>query len=508
MKKLKPIIIIIIIILIAALGLYFGYRYSRSKKTADVVAISSSAMDGYWGDTIQSYGDVTSEKSQTAYIASGTEIVSVNVAAGDHVNEGDVLMVVKKETQDINGKTLQLEKAAHNLKVEQLKLQRLENTTPIPEYMHSQEVYHDTDYLAAKGYVASEDITIDGLDYHAGDIVVLYTYNVTGEVTGTTYLYPGFNDNGGNYKEIEDESKTSNIKSYVENNGDKFSIEEEHDTYSWLASILYLDGETQKIVGEDTFDIEGKQTHGGKPTGLTPSQLKTEIDTQTMSVKKLDLEYRKLENELEVMKNTTDSGQIIAKVSGTVSKVQNKDNYNNTQPFIVVSATDEYFISGSIGEFYLGKVNVGDTVSVTSWENGVSAEAVITEISDSPSNDQNFYNGSGNSNSSNYAFKASFDRNSGIEIGTAVDITITPGDQEASGLYIPSYFVRKDSSGNYVMKMGDNNSLKKEYVKVGKTLWGSMVEIKSGITIEDYLAFPYGNGAMEGITCKIVDYIE
>jgi len=43
------------------------------------------------------------------------------------------------------------------------------------------------------------------------------------------------------------------------------------------------------------------------------------------------------------------------------------------------------------------------------------------------------------------------------------------------------------------------------YVKVGKSLWGSMIEIKSGVTMDDYLAFPYGNGAVEGMNCKIVD---
>ena len=89
MKKLKPIIITIVIIGLVIGGLFGYYKYNQGKKVAQVVAMANEGMDGYWGDSIQSYGTVTSDKAQSAYLASGTEIVSVNVAEGDHVEEGD-----------------------------------------------------------------------------------------------------------------------------------------------------------------------------------------------------------------------------------------------------------------------------------------------------------------------------------------------------------------------------------------------------------------------------------
>ncbi len=133
MKKLKPIIITIVILGLIIGGLFGYYKYNQGKKVAQVVSMNNEGMDGYWGDNIQSYGNVTSDKAQSAYLASGTEIISVNVAEGDHVEEGDVLMVVKKNSQDINGKTLQLQKAEQALKVQQIKMDRLLNTKPIPE---------------------------------------------------------------------------------------------------------------------------------------------------------------------------------------------------------------------------------------------------------------------------------------------------------------------------------------------------------------------------------------
>ena len=58
------------------------------------------------------------------------------------------------------------------------------------------------------------------------------------------------------------------------------------------------------------------------------------------------------------------------------------------------------------------------------------------------------------------------------------------------------------------MKMNSKGKLKKEYVKVGKVLWGSMTEVKQGVAPEDYLAFPYGNGEIEGISCEVVDELD
>ena len=44
----------------------------------------------------------------------------------------------------------------------------------------------------------------------------------------------------------------------------------------------------------------------------------------------------------------------------------------------------------------------------------------------------------------------------------------------------------------------ENNRLKKQYVVIGRTVYGSAVEIKSGLTEDDRIAFPYGKNAVEG----------
>lgn len=507
MKKIiKPIIVIVIIIGLAVGGLYGGYRYNQSKKVAEVISLNGNySMQGYWGDSIESYGEVTADKAQTTYLASGTEVLSVNFAAGDHVNEGDVLLTVKKESQNITGKELEVQKAQQTFVAAANKLERLENTTPISEYVATSEDTKTVTFVSQKTYSVKEDCTLAGNDYSAGEVVYEIFYSSNGEETIRSYYAPGsmypIEDNDANKEQI------NNLKSAIEAAGaDAFTEDQNEITEEVVVGKYYYDGETGAVLGRDDY-VHG--VNARLPQGYKPSELKAAIEQATDELAHADLDFRIKSYQLEVMRNTDDNGEIKAKVSGTVSKVQNKDNYNSTQPFMIVTGTDDYYITGSIGEFYLGSVNVGDTVTVMSWDTGTSAEAVITSISDSPTTDSNnFYGGSGNSNSSNYEFKATFDKSAGIEIGAAVDITITPEGQENNSLYVQNEFVRKDSTGSYVMRMNENNQLEKVYVKVGKSLWGYMIEVKEGITADDYVAFPYGNGAVEGMKCKVVDSLE
>ncbi|MBQ7470200.1 MAG: hypothetical protein IJS76_07240 [Pseudobutyrivibrio sp.] len=511
MKKIiKPLIVLVVIVGLVVGGLYGYFRYNRGKKIAQVVSLSSYGMDGYWGDSIESYGTVTSEKSQTTYLASGTEVLSVNFAEGDHVEAGDVLLTVKKESQNIRGKELEVEKAQQVYNANVTRLERLENTTPIPEHIASQADTRDKTYVAEATYYLKEGCSF--MEYEPGQKVVEISYMYTGEEVAR--LYYSVDSQKYPLDEEKDAETIESIKSALDAEGDleaKFDIDEYEVTEEITVGNWYYDTSNGHIIGHEGIGPHGEiREEYIEPKGYTPTQLEEAIDQTKKELARADLDLRIKTNQLEEMRNTNENGEMIAKVSGTVSKVQSADNYNSTQPFMIVSATDEYFISGTIGEFYLDNVHVGDTVAVMSWDNGMSAEAVITDISDNPdtSEESNYYMGGGNTNVSNYSFKASFDRSSGIDIGAAVVVTITPDNVEAGGMYIPNFFIRKDSGGNYVMRMNDKNRLEKVYVKIGKSLWGEMLEVKSGLTMDDCLAFPYGNGAMEGIKCKKVDSLD
>ena len=92
-----------------------------------------------------------------------------------------------------------------------------------------------------------------------------------------------------------------------------------------------------------------------------------------------------------------------------------------------------------------------------------------------------------------------------MTMGEYCQVSFLSEDEEPStSLYIPIMYVRSDDEGDYVMK--DNNGrLKKQYVITGKNLYGSEIEIKSGLLIDDFLAFPYGSGSHEGAPTVVTE---
>ena len=51
---------------------------------------------------------------------------------------------------------------------------------------------------------------------------------------------------------------------------------------------------------------------------------------------------------------------------------------------------------------------------------------------------------------------------------------------------------------NYVYVRNTEGKLEKRKIKVGRSLWGSYTQVISGITAEDWLAFPYGKSVKDG----------
>ena len=151
-----------------------------------------------------------------------------------------------------------------------------------------------------------------------------------------------------------------------------------------------------------------------------------------------------------------------------------------------------------ICELQLDKVQPGTIVMANSWESGMNFEATVTEISDYPTSGNSW--GEGNPNVSYYRYTAHIEDSSALKNGESVDLSIqaesSAGDTKA--IYIEKAYVRQEDGKSYVMIADENNLLKKQYVTTGKTIYGSAVEIKSGLSEEDRIAFPYGKEAVEG----------
>lgn len=246
---------------------------------------------------------------------------------------------------------------------------------------------------------------------------------------------------------------------------------------------------------------DGTIADGG---GYTQSELNDMIAEQEKKLKDLDLDKRKAELEVEKFKAKSTDGVIYATVTGVVKNLQDKDDLpNDGTPFMEVTGSEGLYVTGGVSELLLDQVKPGQTINVSSWESGVSCEAEITEIKNYPSTEVSSYS-EGNQNVSYYPFIAYIEDTTGLRNGEYVDLNMTLSDEEdGNAIYISKGYVRTENGRSYVLKADENDRLVKQYVKTGKIIYGDTVEIKSGLTEDDRIAFPYGKTAKEGI--RVVD---
>jgi hypothetical protein len=225
------------------------------------------------------------------------------------------------------------------------------------------------------------------------------------------------------------------------------------------------------------------------------------IREQEKQLKELDIQKRQGELELSSLQSSASDGVLYATVAGEVKSVGDPENYvQDGSAFLVVSGDSGLYVKGTISELLLDDITVGTTVTANSWETGNTFEATITEIGDYPVSGNSW--GDGNPNVSYYSYIARIDDDLNLSNGEYVDLTIDTNQSESGGIYLPKAYVRTEDGKSYCMIADENNKLKKQYIATGKTIYGSAVEVKSGVSEEDRIAFPYGKTAVEGAAVK------
>ena len=508
-KVMKRVLVIAIVAAVAAGGIGGGIYVRRSKMTAEVQSVAD-LNSGYWGDEVNSSGLVTNDYSQTVEVSKDDEIKEVYVEEGQQVQKGDKLLALDTTVASLNlqGKELEVENLKNQITLAQNELKKLKNTKP---------------YVEPSEPVTSEPSTPDVPEMN-GDA---YNYILWTAVPYNQNEADGSAENPYRYLCTEDAYVTGSFFSQLSEAGLHvvFEIRESNSVSGELLSEWEVDGsqivvpdadtrwsvadrtqltEDTNISNTDTVDDTGVDV--ADQGGYTQSELNDMIAEQEKKLKDLDLDKRKAELEVEKLKAQSSDGIIYANVTGTVKNLQDKDNLpTDGTPFMEIAGSEGLYVTGGISELLLDKVKPGQTVSVSSWESGTSCEAEITEIKNYPSTDVSSYGG-GNNNVSYYPFVAYIEDSTGLRNGEYVDLNMTVSDEEdGASIYIFKGYVRSENGKSYVLKTDENDRLVKQYVKTGKIIYGDTIEIKSGLTEDDRIAFPYGKTAKEGIRAVNAD---
>ena len=237
---------------------------------------------------------------------------------------------------------------------------------------------------------------------------------------------------------------------------------------------------------------------------MTAAEIAKMRREQEKKIKELAASAKMTESEYNLMVREFTDGNIRATLDGqVVSLLTEEESRQNKQPMMKVSGGGGFFVQGSVSELEKAKLKIGQEVTINDWNTGMTYTGQVESIGDFPTQDDG-WNGTGNPNASYYPFRVFIDGTADLQEGSYVSVTYSAAEAE-NGVYLENPFLRTDDGDPYVYVRGKNGRLEKRMVTTGKSLWGSYTEIRSGLTADDYIAFPYGKTVKPGAVTEESD---
>lgn len=552
-KKLKKGIIAAACVVGVCGAVWGGLTIARNAQRGDVnvYAVNECAMTDYWGDTSNTSGMVTTDKLQKIYISQSQTVKKVWVKEGDSVKKGTVLVsydstltqaTVERAKIDYDRQTenlevmkneLELLKKAKNKETLQKECDDLEAKLKNLKAAYDKDEKHpyNADAPVTEGKITQAEpttITVKGADgkeqtatvyYYSwlspstideaklGEILSNLGVTPAGDVLTAmdTYvvLVQRHGDKVGGY--VESTWGMVIMDRYTAGNNEVNPPTQASKSVSFrLLNNLpdFVDTE-RKYDSKEIQDTERKiaQIQELLDTSMTQLDLNKAILEKAQAVKEQEVNLKVAKLKLDKKLAELGDGNVYAEFDGTVKAVRDPDEaYNNSEAVVELSGGGGYYVTGTLSEMDLGSVQVGDSVSISSWMTGAACEGTIVSIDDYPTSNGNNW-GDGNSNVSYYPFKVFVTEDANLQPNDYVDIQYqkdTSAEESGSSLYLQSMFIRTDNGKSYVMARGEDGRLEQRWVQTGRDLWGSYTQIRGGLTIDDYVAFPYGRDVVEG----------
>lgn len=545
MKKLIIAAVCVAVILGGTFGAYKINESRKSKKAVAKVTPVSLMTDSYWGDELELSGMITSGNVQKVMLDNQKLVEEVLVQEGDTVKKGDPLMKYDMTALELDAaqKENAVSMAEVNIKTAKKELTRLKNLKP-SEMMPTEP--EPTDPPAPPEPEPTEPPARPSVDKLKvienssaavsgdGSVKNPLVFNCTGEtVVKAIFLQTMAQNHSYAVFRVYDDSNAAIYQWTVF--GGYITEESPEDWRVGESVTLNTDGGISleynakiygsfKVLAEEPLetyqpfenDYSYANYNDSVYTGFqrdpnsddylySRAELARMISEKESEIKSLELEKKAAEIAYKNAQAQKENGSIISTMDGHVSSVGDLENLEAGSPFIVVEGQNGLSVTGYVGEMNLDKVAVGSLINVMSWETGESAQAEVTEINMTPVS-YNSQNWNENPNSSTYEFTAEITDDTAMSTDMGISITI-PAQNEEAGMFIPKVYVREEDGKYYVMKADENNRLKKQYVKTGRIIYGSQIEIKSGLSESDKICFPYGKNIKEGIKTKDTDEV-
>lgn len=542
-KKLKKGIIAAACVVGVCGAVWGGLTIARNAQRGDVnvYAVNDFAMTDYWGDTSNTSGMVTTDKLQKIYISQSQTVKKVWVKEGDSVKKGTVLVsydstltqaTVERAKIDYDRQTenlevmkneLELLKKAKNKETLEAELKKAQDELEKAIKDDPSSVVDETKIEQPAKITPTDAKNPDGTaknpffilwplekplnDEAAKEILTLLNKPI-GEAKPKVEVYVVLVTRSGDIKGGLLANQWGIRITWQYTAGTAGSEGQPATEAKTEISMVLMKPEAffsdpEKTYSENVTKLQRKveQIQELVDASMTQLEINKAILEKAQAVKEQEVNLKVAKLKLDKKLAELGDGNVYAEFDGTVKAVRDPDEaYNNSEAVVELSGGGGYYVTGTLSEMDLGSVQVGDTVSISSWMTGAACEGTIVSIDDYPTSNGNNW-GDGNSNVSYYPFKVFVTEDANLQPNDYVDIQYqkdTSAEESGSSLYLESMFIRTDNGKSYVMARGEDGRLEQRWVQTGRDLWGSYTQIRGGLTIDDYVAFPYGRDVVEG----------
>ena len=518
-KKLKTVLIsVTAAVLAVAISLgcwaYFG---RRSTDPVAVYPFANVGVTEYWGDSKETYGPVSTDKIQTVYLSNTQTVTEILVQQGDTVKKGDVLMTFDTTLTDLEleRKRLGVEKLKLQLESDKERLAEIQAMKPmvIPDVKPTEPTEPDEGTELLDPYRLVGDQKLDGTTMESALICWLRSDTALDQ-TLLDQLFRTAEDRRSAAKPTEptepsdgtepSEPETAETCYLIIKVTDRNLSKTSNLTWQGLLVTRTAQGTSFRFedasgVSDPTAQqpVEPDEPDIDIGSGYTAAQIAQMRSEQEKTIRDDEYQIKMAESNYKIMQAEAGDGKVTAKIDGTVVSVLTPEEAKaNSQPLLKVSSGGGFYVEGQVSELDKDTMAIGQTVTVNDWNTGNTYTGTVQSIGENPVT-SNSYGGDGNPNVSYYPFRVFVDGDADMMEGNYVSIQYSAAEEQ-NGIYLENPFLLTESDGSYVYVKGADGTLEKRAVTTGRYLWGSYTEIRSGLSAEDEVAFPYGKNVFPG----------
>ena len=234
-----------------------------------------------------------------------------------------------------------------------------------------------------------------------------------------------------------------------------------------------------------------------------------EIQSTQLDIKEAELKIKTKEKEVEQAAKLLENATVVSPVDGRVQDINESGTNAQGEPvaYITIQEIGSYRVKGVLGELQRGGIQEGDRVTLVSrTDETVSWTGTVALVDyENPSQGSNTDRYYGMSNdemtaSSKYPFYVDLDSTDGLMLGQHLYIRLETEEGQSAGIPIGSAFICYAEDGSPFVWAEHKGKLEKRPVTLGE--YNDMTdaqEILSGISMDDYLAFP-DEACREGVS--------